>query len=229
VKIVLLPGLDGTGVLCQPFVEHLPPDLLPMVVSYPPQRFLSYEGLLELVLARLPRDAPFVLLGESFSGPLALMAAASCPPGLKAVILCATFIRNPTWLRWSGLASLVHPFAFRLYPMFSAAKALLGRYSTLELRRQIGEAIGAVSPQVFAQRVRAVLRVDAAEKLASCPVPILYLKGARDFIVPGRNLREIQRLLPSVQAVTLDAPHMVLQTRPAESARAVAEFVRRVT
>lgn len=225
-KIVLLPGLDGTGILFRPLLDHLAPDLSPVVVSYPPDRFLDYGQLLERVLGALPRDGPFVLLGESFSGPLALMAAATRPQGLKAVVLSATFIQNPTWVRWSGLAALVRPFAFRFYPMFSAAKALLGRYSTPERRRQIAEAIGTVRPEVFSQRVRAVLRVNVADKLLACPVPILYLRGSRDLVVPGRNLREIRRLAPAVQAVTLDAPHMVLQTQPAAAARAIREFVR---
>lgn len=225
-KIVLLPGLDGTGVLFRPFVERLPRDLSPIVVSYPPDRQLGYELLLEIVLRHLPRDEPFVLLGESFSGPLALMAAATCPAGLKAVVLCATFVQNPTWIRWGGLASFVHPFAFRLYPKFSAAKALLGSYSTPELRKLIAGAIGAVRPEVFSHRVREVLRVQVADKLAACPVPILYLRGSRDLVVPGRNLREIRELLPALQAATLDAPHMVLQCQPAAAAQAVAHFVR---
>lgn len=225
-KIVLLPGLEGTGVLFRPFVERLPRELSPIVVSYPPDRQLGYEHLLEIVLRHLPRGEPFVLLGESFSGPLALMAAATCPPGLKALVLCATFVQNPTWIRWRGLASFVHPFVFRLYPKFSAAKALLGRYSTPELRQLIADAIGAVRPEVFSHRVKEVLRVQVADKLAACPVPVLYLRGSRDLVVPGRNLREIRELLPALQTATLDAPHMVLQCQPAAAAQAVAEFVR---
>ena len=77
-SLVLLPGLDGTGLLFQPLVECLPDAIEPVVVSYPPDQKLGYEELLPLVLERLPA-APFVLLGESFSGPLAVMAAATAP------------------------------------------------------------------------------------------------------------------------------------------------------
>jgi pimeloyl-ACP methyl ester carboxylesterase len=229
VKLVLLPGLDGTGVLFRPFVERLPTDLAPIVVSYPRDRPLDYQDLLAIVLRNLPRDEQFVLLGESFSGPLALMAAATCPVGLKGVVLCATFIQNPTWIRSRWLAWFVHPVVFRLYPYFSATKALLGGYSTAQLRQLIREAIGSVSPDVFSHRVRAVLAVNVADRLTVCPVPILYLRGTRDLVVPGHNLREIRKLLPSLQVATLDAPHMVLQTRPEASADAIARFVRTVT
>jgi pimeloyl-ACP methyl ester carboxylesterase len=225
VKLVLLPGLDGTGVLFKPFIERLPAALSPVVVSYPADRQLGYAELLKLVQRQLPAE-PFLLLGESFSGPLALMAAAACPAGLKAVILCATFVQNPTWLRWRGLAPLVRPLAFRLYPKFSAAKALLGHYSTPELRKLIAETIGAVRPEVFAHRVRAVINVNASDQLLACPVPILYLRGSRDLVVPERNLREVRRLMPHVQVAYLDAPHMVLQTQPDAAVGAVLDFVR---
>lgn len=144
ISLVLLPGLDGTGALFQPLLEHLPKDLKPIVVSYPGSDCLSYHELLPIVLRALPTDAPFVILGESFSGPLALMTAATCPRGLAGVVLCATFVRNPLLLRARWLRHLVRPFAFRLYPQFSAAKALLGGYSTLELRVSLAKTLAAV-------------------------------------------------------------------------------------
>ena len=225
-KIVLLPGLDGTGVLFRPFVGHLPQNLAPVVVSYPRDRELGYSELLPIIGQDLPREDPFVVLGESFSGPLALMLAATRPAGLKAVILCATFVQNPTWLRHPWFARLVHPIAFRLYPQFSATKALLGGYSTRELRALTREAIRAVRPEVLAHRVRSVLRLNVVDELVHCPVPILYLRGSRDLVVPIRNLREIQALLPNIRVSTMEAPHMVLQTQPAACAQAIADFVR---
>jgi len=226
VKIVLLPGLDGTGVLFKLFVERLPPELSPVVVSYPPDRELGYAELLESVLAKLPRGEPFVLLGESFSGPLALMVAATCPPGLKALVLCATFIQNPTWVRMRWLPWFVRPVAFRFYPFFSAVKALIGGYSSPQLRALMRDAIGRVHPEVFAHRVRAVLAVNATVELTACQVPILYLRGSRDLVVPAHNVREIQRARADVRVTTLPAPHMVLQTQPAAAGRAILDFLR---
>jgi hypothetical protein len=34
-KIVLLPGLDGTGILFKPFIEALPNGIDVLVISYP--------------------------------------------------------------------------------------------------------------------------------------------------------------------------------------------------
>src|SRR5262245_11899688 len=102
--LLLLPGADGTGILFAPLLSALPPALQPLVVRYPPDQPLGYADLLPLVEEAVPASGDFLVLGESFSGPLALLLAARRPPGLRGVILCASFARNPLpgctrWLR----------------------------------------------------------------------------------------------------------------------------------
>ena len=223
--IVLLPGLDRTGTLFRPLIEHLPSRLDPVVVAYPGKEKIGYGDLLPRVMQSLPTGEPFVILGESFSGPLALMAAASRPPGLLGVILCATFVRNPAWIRGKWLRHLVPDIAFRLYPSLSAAKALMGGYSSPVLRESFRNAIAAVAPEVLAFRVREVMQVDVSDELRRCPVPILYLRGSRDLVVPKHNAREIAALSAGVSEVTITAPHMLLQTRPREAATAIGRFI----
>jgi len=223
--LLLMPGLDGSGVMFRPLVAHLPPHIRPIVLSYPPDKMLGYDDLLPLVLAALPTKSPFILLGESFAGPLALMAAATRPPNLRAVILCATFVRNPAWLRARWLRHLVRPFMFRLFWPVKRVKATLGGYSTPELALLEAEALSEVRPDVLAHRVHAAMQVNVLEELISCPVPVLYIRGDRDQVVPKHNLTEIVAARPSVQVAHIPSPHLVLQTQPAAAANAISEFV----
>ncbi|HMA00429.1 MAG TPA: hypothetical protein VKP66_20995 [Steroidobacteraceae bacterium] len=80
--LLLLPGLDGTGKLFAAFLRALGPGVESRVVEYSPDEPLGYEELELRVRAALPRDRPYVLLGESFSGPIAMRIAASAPAGL---------------------------------------------------------------------------------------------------------------------------------------------------
>ncbi|HEY2584229.1 MAG TPA: alpha/beta hydrolase [Tepidisphaeraceae bacterium] len=226
VRLILLPGLDGSGVLFAPMLKHLAPEVEPVIVRYPPDRALGYEELLPTVLAALPSGSPFVLVAESFSGPLALMCAARRPAGLIGVVLCASFIRNPVWRRPGWLRHLVRPFVFRLYPKLSLARGLLVGRSSPELRRLIAEALAPLRPEVLAHRVRSVLGVDVTKELLARPVPILYLRATRDVIVPAHNAAEIVAMCPSVRVVEIPAPHAVLQTQPAASVAAIVTFVR---
>ena len=102
IEVVALPGLDGTGLLFADFVRSCPAAFAVRVMEYPRDRFLGYRELLPLVRDRLPTRSEFVILGESFSGPLAVMLAAERPPGLRAVVLAATFVRRPRPL-WVGV------------------------------------------------------------------------------------------------------------------------------
>ena len=67
-RLVLLPGMDGTGILFEPLLEALPQAWEAEVVQYPPDKALGYEALLDIVERAIPIDGPFVLVGESFSG-----------------------------------------------------------------------------------------------------------------------------------------------------------------
>ena len=73
-KIILLPGLDGTGHLFEPFVHALPTEVEASVISYPADSALSYTELVDFVSHKLPKE-DFFLLGESFSGPIVYQLA----------------------------------------------------------------------------------------------------------------------------------------------------------
>jgi hypothetical protein len=77
VTLVLLPGMDGTGTLFEPFVAALGHEFAVKVVDYPRAEPLGYEQLELFATAALPSEGPLILLGESFSGPIAVALAAS--------------------------------------------------------------------------------------------------------------------------------------------------------
>ena len=89
--LVLLPGMDGSSDLFAAFVAALGDAVTPLVVSYPADQVLGYEGLVDFARTRLPAGQAWVLLGESFSGPVAIALAAERPPGLCGMILSGTF------------------------------------------------------------------------------------------------------------------------------------------
>jgi pimeloyl-ACP methyl ester carboxylesterase len=229
VRLVLLPGLDGTGILFEPFVEALRGALEPVIVSYPPNQVLAYEELLEFVVRALPDDVPFAILGESFSGPLALMAAARRPRGLVAVVLCASFVRSPVPWYPRVLRGLVARPLFELAPSFAKRAVLLGSEGTPKLREMLEHALSAVAPEVMAARARAILGVDATPALLGCAVPLLYLQAAADRMVSAASWKLISKHRPDASLEVLPGPHLLLQTHPVEAATAIERFLRSST
>ena len=227
VALVLLPGLDGTGLLFADFVAELAqltPQIEPMVVHYPTHQALGYGELEEIARSLLPKNRRFVLLGESFSGPIAISIAASRPTGLLGLVLVCTFARYPRALlrRLHGLAPFV-PVKGRIVALARAIAARQRIASAVEAK--LAEASGKVSSHVFRSRISELLQVDVSSKLEDINVPILDLRARKDGVVPNRAGEEIRRLGRRVTVVEMESPHFVLQALPKETAAAVRDFI----
>ncbi len=222
--LVLLPGMDGTGELFEPLLSALEGQFNTLVVSYPNDRSLSYAELQSIVLKALPTDSPFVLLGESFSGPIAISLAALQPPQLKGLVLCSTFVRNPR-PRLRGLSFLLNILPLHPVPIGLISTLLLGHFSTPALRRSLHRAISLVTPSVMRARLRAVLTVDVAKELACVSVPTLYLRATHDRLVLATASALISQLKPDIRITKLDAPHCALQAAPHNATKSIKAFV----
>src|ERR1700722_7459066 len=223
--LVLLPGLDGTGKLFSEFVRALDSDLDAQIVPYPVDRPLGYAELEALVRAALPADRRFVVLGESFSGPIAIRIGADPPAGLAGVILCGTFAKNPyPLLGWAP--SLATRFPLKSLPRLLRAPLMWGSLAAERAPAQLNRAMVAVSADVVRHRIAALLAVDASAPLARVRLPILVLQAGHDLVVPHSATLWILETAPHAQLVEIDGPHLLLQTRPEECAAAVIQFVR---
>lgn len=219
--IVLLPGSDGTGVLFEPFIRAT--SLECIRVKYPTGEALGYPSLTEIASEYLPTDRPFVLLGESFSGPIAINLAASRPQGLAGLILSASFARCPyPALAWTARFS--HLFPVRL-PTALLAQVLMGVYATPELERSLRHAIGLVDPQVMRTRMKAVLKVNSIPDLKRVKVPALYLRATEDRVIPKRMAEDFVSHVTAGEVVDIRAPHFLLQCRPGAAAETIGRFV----
>jgi len=221
----MLPGMDGTGQLLVEFEKALHPDVETVVVAYPADAPLDYEQLEMFVRERLPADRPFFLLGESFSGPIAVSLAAASVAHLRGLILCCSFVRNPR--PWTNVLRAFIPVApVRAMPLTLLSRLLLGRFSTLENRRALQRALASVSAKTIRARLAAVVGVDVARLLARVRVPVLYLRASEDRVVPLSASRLISQWLPSTRIAEVEAPHFLLQVAPAVAAEHIHAFTR---
>ncbi|MBI3735993.1 alpha/beta hydrolase [Candidatus Sumerlaeota bacterium] len=99
--------------------------------------------------------------------------------------------------------------AQRPYP---AARTRGGRLATVNRLRLIGES-------------------DYRERLPAIGVPVRYVGGARDLVVPvRREIRTLEAALPSVSEFEAKlipgAPHMIIATHPEQTAEQIAQWVR---
>jgi pimeloyl-ACP methyl ester carboxylesterase len=222
--LVLLPGLDGSGEQFAPLVATLGSDLSATVVRYPNAGAVDFPAHEAAAQSALPTDRPYVLLGESFSGPMAIRIAAAAPAGLVGLILCASFARFPRpALRF--LRPLGGLISTAMLPAWLIASFVLGGSARRPLRSLLARTVHDVSPRALRSRVLSVFDVDARRELALVTVPVLYLRAIRDRLVPASASREVVAIARQTVVVDIDAPHFLLQAAPVEAAEAIRRFM----
>jgi pimeloyl-ACP methyl ester carboxylesterase len=216
-RLVLLPGLHGTEVLFHRFVEELPAGIQPKIIAYPHEK-LTYVELTDHVLPRLPRHEPFVLLGESFSGPIAIEVARR-DPRVRGLILCCSFARRP-WPVPGALGWLAPPWDDGMGMWYRQCR-WLARLSGVpaEERVHFANTLHETPLRVVRFRMREVLAVDVTNTFQQLHMPILNLRAKRDRLVPRNDFPN---------PVVLDGTHFLLQSNPHAAAALVSEFVRTV-
>ncbi|QDH68785.1 alpha/beta fold hydrolase [Marilutibacter alkalisoli] len=221
--LVVLPGLDGTATLHSAFcaAANFTFDTI-KVVPYPPDHPLGYAELETLARAELP-STPFVLLGESFSGPIALSVATDPPPGLIGIVLSTTFAR-PAIPALSPFAPLVRFMPARAAPIALLSWWLLGQWTTPALRSSLKNALDSAASSVLAFRAAAALRPPAVN-LAAISAPTLYLRATGDRLLAASAGEHIRSSIPQSRLVDIAGPHLLLQAAPGPCAHAIGDFV----
>jgi pimeloyl-ACP methyl ester carboxylesterase len=198
-----------------PLLAAGPRAFTPEVLSYPSDRPLGYDGLEAHVRAALPA-APFALVAESFSGPLAIRIAARPPPGLAAVVLVATFLHRPVAPALGALAALAGPRLFGHPPPRALIRRFLsGPDAPPEIVEAVRSAVAELRPDVAARRAAEGLRTDVRDALGESRVPLLAILPTRDRLLRRGGLaEELRARRPDAEIAEIDGPHLILQRQP---------------
>ena len=217
--------MDGTGRLFDRFLGHLPPSLEPIKVSYEASTNQDYESLLQHTLRWHSTDAPFVVISESFSGPIAIRLAAKSP-SCRGLILAASFARCPLMLPlWtSRLLGIVR---HDLIPTALIEAMLLNGDTNASLANELKQVIDSVPPVIIQERMKAVIGVNAIQEVRDLCVPVLYLQATHDRLVGQRAVTDIKQSARDATVVQIAAPHMILQTQPLACAASISAWLRK--
>ncbi len=212
--------MDGTGEFFDSFAAYLEGFFEISIISYPRHEPLSYDELSEYVLSKIPSGS-FSLLGESFSGPIAMRIAAKLPDRVTSLILVATFARAPVP---RPLIMLVAQLPLEWIPTAVIDWLLMGRFRTPALSKKLQNVLKTVTPEVLKLRMTEMIEINERKNLAELICPVFCIFGHADYHVGIRASNYILKFLKNGNASALDAPHMILQVRPEESAKLVKAF-----
>jgi len=213
--------------LYAPLLRALPAQVVPTVIRYPANRICSAGDLVDIVLSSLPESKPYVLIAESFSGPIALRASRLRAP--TALVLCASFTKRPLPHLAITAMRIIGSIVFRWPPPKWFVRRYLIGDAPDDVLSLFYSAITAVSPHVLAGRFDVLREFNDEYASGKLECPLLYLQATKDRLVSSRNVRSVERQYPDVRIERIESPHLVLQVQPQAAVRAILGFLARLS
>jgi len=219
-----MPGLDGTGRLFEPIIPYLEPHFDLSVITYPDLD--SFSDYIICAQNQLPDEPGYSLLAESFSGPVALAIMAREDAAIGPSILSATFARSPLQAL-TRMASYVPDQMFSIGALneFCLDVFAINDEDMSDTKPLPLNVMEQIDGSVLKHRISVLSRIDVSAMLPSIEVPILYLRATRDRVVSEQHAEMLQQNLPQIERVDLDAPHLLLQTRPQRCAELIQRHI----
>lgn len=236
--LVMLPGLDGTGLLLQPAAQAAKQHFNTKVIDYPHEHEPGdvYKQLLPYIKEKLPKEGEFFLLGESFGGPLAaaLIADDQLKDRIAGVCFCVTFTQNPFHFPVPHFFKFVNEsVSMRHIPEpvlnYVFASAVPGQ--TPKSLEVLHEVKGILNDNTIRQRINSVLSLGGygafdetyKEKLSEYKGKVVYFAGEKDYLIPAHNAHHVQKALPQTEVFLFESSHLLLQSLPEESMNHLAK------
>lgn len=219
-KLVLLPGMDGTGNLFRDFVDYC--DCDGQIISLPVDGKQLYPDLAEKIKDQLPQD-DYILLAESFSSGLIphLLSIASNKP--RAVIFASGFLYTPKPFLIRCLRLLPLHWFRKMPGIKFLIRYICARGVSENVWGLCWSILSKMDSKLIKQRLEAVQKISHLNN--KIDLPVLILMGKDDRLVAGHCLFRAINLLPNIHVRIFDGPHFLLQQNPEPTAKLIMDFM----
>jgi len=150
-NLILLPGLDGTGILFANLINQLEEEIEITSISYTSKSQCSLGDLAIFVKDKMPDPQNSIILAESFSGlvALTLLEKLLVPP--KGIIFAMCFVEPPCKVLLRVVSSLpINSILWRHIPERVYRKFCLEKSATSEEIANLRKVLCNVNPRVIA-------------------------------------------------------------------------------
>ena len=180
--------------------------------------------MLAVALDACPKNEDYIVLGDSFSGPIALNTAVSAEHKPISLVLVNTFVSSPR----NVLTKLARytPQKLLSNPPERVLEYLL-KEKEAELRplERIVPVLVSISPNLVKSRLMSIDTVSVKNIARRVSVPVCVLQAANDSAISNNARRELTQSLKNRQIHVLPGNHFSLQTFPATCAHLITQFV----
>lgn len=229
-NFVLLPGLDGTGILAQPFVDQFSDKKNTEVITYPSDVDNSLGNLAKLTEQKVANKQNCIFIAESFGGLVLLEILRRNKLNPKGIIFLATFGESPKPKLLTIIKKLpIDYFPWALVPSLFVKLFAVGMDATDQQIQLLKYAIRSVSPKLLASRLRIIADNPMKDIKNSWTTPCLYIQATNDRLVPDRCANWFKKRFTDFTIKPIEGGHFLLHTRIPQCIEAVEDFKKHLT
>jgi pimeloyl-ACP methyl ester carboxylesterase len=237
-KLIYLPGLHGDWSLLSGFRANVYGSVQLIEMRYPNTRSWTindYSNAIMKILFDINVNSGFIL-AESFGSQVAwaLLANGYKP---KAVILAGGFVRYPFISILKNVKLIFRAIPYSILRIMLKAYALISRLRYLNARENFDNMTEFLRLRTDENRLAAchrlelIKRCDFRDMISHTDIPIFYLSGFWDPIVPWPFV--ISWLKDNCNSfcaskILINADHLVLATAPKDSANLIINWIKHV-
>lgn len=219
-KIILLPGVDGSGILFEPFIKifksEVPVEVMPLTQDSD-QSILNQVSIIENAVG----DEEVILIVESYSGLLAYELAKRNKIQINQIFFFGCFLQPPSLIGKIGRFLPVR--LLNIIPSKVLAHILFNRWSSPELNQLLSQAIQSINFSNIKKRFKTIATVQKPSQVID--VPCVYVQATMDNLVSAYNLKTFEELCSNLQVEIVEATHMLLQTQPEAMSQLIHKYL----
>ncbi len=226
--IILMPGLDGTGISFDYFISRIPKEFRVIIVKYPPDQALTFDETVAVARQQIPDDChePLVI-AESFSGPVAVQLVALGLIRPSHLVLCATFARSPRPWLLGGLPQIVLQMLLSIPVSKRIFRLVIEKNNEIAnpLHEYLSRCQQNVESRILAHRLQVIQHVDVRDNLQKIEIPCLYIQALSDALVPSACLSDFETGIRNLEVAKIKSTHFILQTQMDQAWKIIREFI----
>jgi len=211
VKVLLIPGMDGTGKLFSPLLDELPSGVDTQVICL---NDLKNQNPIDqaLEIASLIGSEEVIILSESYSGYIAYHLSLLPNLNIKHVIFAASFLENPTWLSRLNKLLPLNLVRSGLIPDIALSSVLFAQRNNKKLVNIFNSSLKLISNSTLRRRLNVIANlVRPSESLS---VPCTYVQASNDYLVSNKSVDVFKELCININIVKASGGHFIVQSNP---------------
>ncbi|WP_143735426.1 alpha/beta fold hydrolase [Microbulbifer mangrovi] len=217
-KILFLPGMDGTGLLFNELIQNIPKEIDLEVVCLNEMQAVSYRQQAEEIAGKIG-SSNVVVVAESYSGRIAYELCNILGGRVSKVVFIASFVSRPGKLARFAASlpeSVIKPNLFPNWLMKMLCFNGLGKRALMD---QVRQAIAEVGPSTLKQRLLNIAELD--EPKGHLPTAAVYIRPTNDRLVSYDAVKVLGNIYPHLSIESVEGGHFIAQTAPESCARVI--------